>query len=171
MGSPKQYEVKRDANGKVCIRVSCTALHNAGAYNIRITLGVDTQFNIARFYYPNPQTKMFVPVEMESQRRGIELYACVYELIHEHIPVYQEVTQNMRFVTADAYFNGKTFTRTTNGLFCTLTLQKPAYKTVVGVNKELWVLNKVIPAPDMFHTHYDHFATMCLSAAYPMVAK
>lgn len=170
MSSPKQYEVKRDANGTVCVRVSCTPLKNTGIYNVRITIGVDAQYNIARFYYINPQTKMFVPVEMEAQRRGIELYACIYALVHEHVPVYQEVTQNMRFVTADAYFNGKTFVRADNGMFCTLVLQKPAYKTVVGANKELWVLNKVIPAPEIFHTYYDHFATTCLSAAYSMVA-
>lgn len=170
MGSPKQYEVKRDVNGKVCVRVSCGQLNNRN-YNVRITLGVSPCLEISDFYFLHPQTYMFMPVAMEANRRGVDIFSCISALGKAHIPIYQEVLPGMYFVTADAYFDGRTFKRNPDGRFAsTLSLQKPQYKTVVSVNKELWVLSKVVPTPDAVNIRREQLITACLSAALPLVA-
>ena len=100
--------VRRDANGVIGVLISCHKIVSR-KHNVRIRLATDYNYNLCTFMFLNKETSMFVAVQAEADRKGINLYACLYELCMQGVAIYQRVVPQMRFVSVDANYTQKRF--------------------------------------------------------------
>lgn len=156
----RKQNIYRDSNGIVGSLISCVPVKSA-KYNTRITLAIDQNYSFGRFIFLNPTTHLFTYVDMEADRRGVPVLACIKQLRKERVAIYQKVDSVPYYLNVDFMMlgNGKT-TDAAVSFYYTSSRQRGD-----TFNKEVLIIDKVTPTPPAIMANRESLQEMSIRLA------